>query len=328
MRSFFSSLPLFPEQASNLAPKVDGVFFFVLAVTIFFTLLILSLILFFIVRYRKGSKAVRPPPIGRRTQIILEVLWIGIPLGLSLVMFVWAATVYQDIFTPPANATDIYVVAKQWMWKLQHPSGKREINELHVPLGRPVRLVMTSQDVIHSFFVPAFRTKMDVLPNRYTQSWFIPTKVGSYHLFCAEYCGTKHSGMIGTVYVMEPTDFENWLAGSSGEGGSLADQGQKQFARLGCASCHMAGASSRGPSLAGLIGSAVHLRDGRTLKADETYVRESILDPRAKIVSGYEPLMPTFKNQVSEDQIIQLIAYIKSLAPERGTQTPQGRASR
>ena len=327
MKSFFSSLPLFPAEASNLAVKVDMVFLFVLVVSIAFTLLVLFAILYFIVRYRKGSKAPRPGPIPRRVQIIMEVTWIVIPLAIAMTMFVAGAAVYQDIFTPPANATDIYVVAKQWMWKLQHPSGKREINELHVPLGRAVRLVMTSQDVIHSFFVPAFRTKMDVLPNRYTQSWFIPTKVGTYHLFCAEYCGTKHSGMIGTVYVMTPTDFEAWLAGTSGEG-SLADQGQKQFARLGCVTCHMAGASQRGPSLAGLIGSAVHLRDGRTIKADETYVRESIIDPRAKIVSGFEPIMPTFKNQVSEDQIIQLIAYIKSLPPERGTQTPQGRASR
>jgi len=316
MSGILSNLPLFPEQASNLAPKIDNVFFAILAVTVFFTGLVLTAILIFLVRYRKASKVPRGGEMSHKAQIILEITWSAIPLGIAMVIFLWAAAVYQDIVTPPKNATDIYVVGKQWMWKLQHPSGKREINELHVPIGRPVRLVMTSQDVIHSFFVPAFRTKMDVLPNRFTESWFTPTKVGRYRLFCAEYCGTQHSGMIGWVSVMEPADFQHWLSGEVA-GGTLAQRGEKEFARLGCVTCHAAGPTSRGPSLAGLIGSTVYLRDGRTLKADETYVRESIVDPRAKIVAGYEPLMPPFKSQVSEDQIIELIAYLKSLKVSR-----------
>jgi cytochrome c oxidase subunit II len=313
---FFSNLPLFPEQASNFAPRVDTLFFAVLGVIIFFATLILLFILYFIVRYRKGSKAPRGGQLSHRQQVLLEIGWSVVPLVISLGIFGWSAALYQDIFTPPENASDVYVVGKQWMWKLQHSSGKREINELHVPIGRPVRLVMTSQDVIHSFFVPAFRTKMDVLPNRYTESWFTPTRAGRYHLFCAEFCGTQHSGMKGWVYVMEPTDFERWLAGASAEG-TMAERGKDHFTRLGCATCHGDGPSSRGPSLAGLIGSSVRLQGGRAIRADESYVRESILDPRAKLVAGYEPLMPTFKNQVSEDQIIELISYIKSLAADR-----------
>jgi cytochrome c oxidase subunit 2 len=306
-------IPLFPEQASNFAVKVDALFFAILAVVVFFTVLVMALVIVFSIQYRRGSKAKREP-MSHRTAMTLEITWTVIPTVLGFGMFLWAAALYQEMWTAPHEATDIYVVGKQWMWKLQHPNGKREINELHIPIGRPVRLVMTSQDVIHSFYVPAFRTKMDVVPGRYQSSWFVPTKIGKYHLFCAEYCGNQHAKMGGWVYVMPPAEFAKWLSGTQGEGGSLAERGEKDFNRFGCVTCHKEDATGRAPSFKGLYGSVVRLEDGRGVKAEETYIRESILDPRAKVVAGYEPVMPTFKNQVSDDQIVELIAYIKSLS--------------
>jgi cytochrome c oxidase subunit 2 len=209
---------------------------------------------------------------------------------------------------------DIYVVGKQWMWKIQHVEGVREINELHVPVGRPVRLTMTTEDVIHSFFVPAFRVKADVVPGRYTTVWFEATKTGSFHLFCAEYCGTKHSGMIGQIVVMEPRDYQDWLAGGSG-GGSMAARGEKLFNELACNTCHQAGPTQRGPSLAGLAGSTVTLKDGRQVTADDNYIRESILNPAVRVLSGYDPIMPVYQGLVSEEGLLSLITYIKSLPP-------------
>lgn len=309
----FNNFPLFPETASNLASKVDLLFFFIQGVTVFFTLLVVALIVYFGAKYRKGSSAIRLP-MTHKTQLTMEITWTIVPLVVGMFIFVWSSALFQEMWTAPKDATDIYIVGKQWMWKAQHLNGKREINELHVPTGKPIRLVMTSQDVIHSFFVPAFRTKMDVVPGRYTSSWFIPTKTGAYHLFCAEYCGNQHAKMGGTVYVMEPADFARWLSGTTGEGGSLAERGEKLAARLGCATCHREDAMARAPSYNGLYGSMVRLTDGRTVKADETYLRESIMDPKAKIVKGYEPLMPTFNTLVSDDQITELLAYIKSKA--------------
>jgi cytochrome c oxidase subunit 2 len=229
-----------------------------------------------------------------------------------MVMFGWGAVLYVRNAQAPAGTFEIYVVGKQWMWKLQHPEGNREINELHVPIGVPIRLIMTSEDVIHSFYVPAFRIKQDVLPGRYTTMWFQPTRPGKYHLFCAEYCGNQHAGMGGWVYVMEPAEYEKWLTGGS-SGESMAASGQALFERLGCNTCHRPEGSGRGPSLVGLLGRQVPLMDGRTVVADEGYVRESILNPRAKILLGFQPLMPTFQGQVSEEQLLQLLAYIKSL---------------
>jgi len=240
-------------------------------------------------------------------------VWSVIPFVIPMVIFFWGASIFFTISRPPDNALEIYVVAKQWMWKLQHMEGQREINELHVPLGRDVRLRMTSEDVIHSFYVPVFRVKQDVLPGRYTQIWFHPTKTGKYHLFCAEYCGTKHSGMIGWVYVLEPTEYQSWLSGGAGEG-SLASRGETLFQDLACTNCHKADGTGRRPSLVGLFGKTVEIERGQTITVDEAYLRESILSPQAKVAAGYQPIMPTFQGLVSEDQLLQLIEYIKSTA--------------
>jgi len=298
-----------------MAPKVDALWFFLVAVSGFFVTLIFFMIIFFAVKYRRRGEDERPRPI--EGGFWLEVFWSVIPFGLTMVIFVWGAIIFVDIFSPPNDALEIGIVGRQWMWKAQHPEGQREINELHVPVRQPVKLMMTSEDVIHDFFLPAFRLKQDVLPGRYTSLWFEATKAGVYPLYCAEYCGTQHSGMIGRVVVLEPADFEKWLSGGA-TGMSMAELGESLFQRFGCAACHRATGTSQGPSLAGLFGKTVELQQGITVTADENYIRESIVDPRAKIVAGYQPIMPTFKGLVSEEAILQIIAYIKSLsAPER-----------
>ncbi|MGC1789006.1 MAG: cytochrome c oxidase subunit II, partial [Terriglobales bacterium] len=250
---------------------------------------------------------------------VLELAWSIIPFFVMLTFFVWGAVIYFQERTPPANSTEVYVVAKQWMWKVEHMEGQREINELHVPTGQNVKLIMTSQDVIHSFFIPAFRIKQDVLPGRYTTLWFKATKPGRYHLFCAEYCGTMHSGMGGDIVVMEPQEYAQWMAG--GASPPLQDTGKELFASLGCATCHRSDVQGRGPNLAGIYNKQVQLEDGRTVVADENYVRESILDPTAKIVNGFKPVMPTFQGIVSEEELNALVAYVKSLS-----QPPPGNA--
>jgi cytochrome c oxidase subunit 2 len=303
-------LPLFPEQASTFAPDVDHLLFFLVAVSTFFTLLIFGAIFYFAIRYRRRSDLELPRE--EHGGMALEILWTVIPFGLTMVMFTWGADIFFRESRPPEDALQIYVVAKQWMWKLQHMEGKREINELHIPLGRAVKLTMTSEDVIHSFFVPAFRTKQDVVPGKYSTTWFQPTKAGKYHLFCAEYCGTRHSGMTGWIYVMEPRDYANWMRGGESTG-SLADDGAKLFQDLACANCHKPDNTGRCPSLVGVYGSTVKLTTGATVKADEAYVRESILQPNAKIVAGYSPVMPTFQGLVTEEGVLQLVEYVKSL---------------
>lgn len=315
--------PLFPEQASTMAARVDALYFFLVGVSVFFATLISLLIVMFAFRYRRRSAGDRPPEIVG--DLRLEILWVVIPLGFTMVMFVWGAKLYFETYTPPADALEIHVVAKQWMWKAQHPEGRSEIDQLHVPLGRPVKLLLTSQDVIHDFFVPAFRVKTDVLPGRYTTVWFEPSKTGVYHLFCAEYCGTQHSGMIGRIVVMPPADYQSWLSGGE-TGVSAAQAGARLFQSRGCVTCHLPNDSARGPSLAGLLGQPVRLQDGRSVVADENYIRESILNPRAKLVAGYEPVMPTFKGQISEEGILQIIAYLKSLDQE-GAQAKNDRRS-
>jgi len=313
----FSNLPIFPEQASTVASQVDSLYFFLLAMAAFFSVLIAGLLLIFAIRYRRRSDTERPPVI--HGSLVLELTWTLIPFGLTMILFVWGARVYVTLARPPDDALQVYVVGKQWMWKLQHLEGRREINELHVPVGRSVKLTMTSEDVIHSFFVPAFRVKQDVLPGRYTTLWFQATKPGAYHLFCAEYCGTQHSGMIGQIVVMEPAAYQAWLSGEPA-GGSLASKGAALFEQLGCATCHAGDPGARGPQLTGLFGKPVQLRNGATVTADEGYIRESVLDPQAKVVAGFEPIMPTFKGLVSEEGLVDLIAYIKSLgADEAGT---------
>jgi cytochrome c oxidase subunit 2 len=306
-------LQLFPVQASTLAPEVDNLLYFMIAVTVFFSLLIFFAIFYFAIKYRRRSHSELPRV--QHTGYALEILWSVIPFGITMVMFTWGAAVFFDAARPPKDPIQIYVVGKQWMWKLEHMEGRREINELHVPVGRPVRLTMTSEDVIHSFFVPVFRTKQDVVPGKYSTVWFQPTKVGTYHLFCAEYCGSRHSGMTGWVHVMEPQDYENWLSGGASEG-TLAQNGQKLFESLACVNCHKVDHTGRCPSLAGVYGTTVKLVNGATVKADEAYIRESILNPQAKIVAGYEPVMPTFQGLVTEDQVLQLIEYVRSIGPK------------
>jgi len=309
--------PLFPEQASTMAPRVDQLYFFLLGVSVFFATLILILIVTFAVKYRRRSDDERPRPISGN--LGLEILWTLVPLSLTLVMFVWGARLYFITFYPPSDALEINVVAKQWMWKAQHAEGRSEIDELHIPTGRPVKLIMTSQDVIHDFFVPAFRVKNDVLPGRYTTLWFEATKPGAYRLFCSQYCGTQHSGMIGHIIALEPAEFQAWLSGATTVV-SMATAGENLFQKLGCVSCHAPNDTGRGPSLVGLLGKAVRLQSGASVTADEDYIRESILNPQAKIVAGYQPIMPTFKGLISEDGIMQIIAYLKSLKREEGAQ--------
>jgi cytochrome c oxidase subunit 2 len=310
-----SNLPLFPEQASTVAKDIDAYFYFLVGVSTFFGLLIAALLGIFAIKYRRRSPNERPHAI--EGALALELTWSIIPFGLAMVMFVWSAMLYVRLQRPPDNAMQVFVVGKQWMWKLQHIEGLREINELHVPVGRPIKLTMTSEDVIHSFYVPAFRIKQDAIPGRYTTAWFEATKAGRYQLFCAEYCGTQHSGMIGSVIAMEPADYEAWLSG--GRKQSLASAGETLFQQLGCVTCHSGESGARGPALAGLFGKGVQLQSGDTVAADEGYIRESILNPQAKLVAGYQPLMPTFKGLVSEEGLLQLLAYIKSLGETPGS---------
>jgi cytochrome c oxidase subunit 2 len=298
---------LWPQQASTHAAEVDALFTFIMAVTVFFTLLIFVLIMFFALKYNRRRGAI---PVPTHTSHALEIGWSVIPLLITLVMFAWGSAMFISMQKPPANAMEIHVMGKQWMWKLQHPEGRREINELHVPLGQPVRLVMISQDVIHSFGLPAFRLTQDVLPGRYTTEWFTANKTGEFGLFCREYCGSQHSAMIGKVVVMEPSAYESWLANAPAEE-SMVASGAKLFssANLACNTCH----GERAPTMAGLFGRTVQLADGRTIKADEEYLRRSILNPSADIVAGYPPLMPAYEGRLSEEQLSQLIEYIKSL---------------
>ncbi len=316
----WQDFPLFPESASTFTGQVDALYFFALGVTAFFSLLIGGLIFYFAVKYRRRSDDEVGTP--ERASTPLEITWSVIPLAITMVMFVWGARVFFTLSRPPADATEYFVVGKQWMWKLQHPEGNREINELHVPLGQPIQLTMTSEDVIHSFYVPAFRIKADVLPGRYTTVWFEATKAGSYQLFCAEYCGAEHSRMIGRVVVMEPRDYEIWLSGRE-PGKPLVASGEELFQLSACHTCHREDTRARGPSLVGLFGKEVELATGRRVIADETYLRESILRPAAKIVAGYQALMPTYQGRLSEEQLVQLISYIKTLGPPtNGSSTP------
>jgi len=306
----WTNFPFFPEAASEQAASVDGLYFFLVAVAAFFTVLIALLVIVFAVKFhRKKDDEVGAAIHG---SLALELLWTIIPLGITMVMFVWGAQVFFHLTRPPKGAMEIYVVGKQWMWKAEHTDGAREINELHVPVGRPVKLIMGSEDVIHSFFIPAFRVKADVVPGRYNTLWFTASKAGTYHLFCTQYCGTKHSNMIGWVTAMDPADYQAWLSGGS-SGGTMADAGAKLFQDLSCSTCHTDASQGRGPSLKGTYGHQVALQGGQTATMDDAYIRESILEPQAKVVAGYQPIMPTFQGLVTEEQLLQLIAYVKSL---------------
>jgi cytochrome c oxidase subunit II len=312
-------VPLFPVSASSHADAVDHLFWFLIIVSGFFVLLIVALILTFSIQYRRGRH-----PVSEQTgnSIGLELFWSAVPFLITLVMFTWGSKVYMDGETPPQGSQDIYVVGKQWMWKVQHPEGRREINELHVPQNTPIKISLTSQDVIHSFFIPALRIKQDAVPGEYRTLWFRATRPGTYHLFCAEYCGTNHSKMIGSVFVMEENEYQAWLAGANDM--QPVEAGAKLFVEYDCMNCHGTGQRLRCPTLGGLYGTYVQLSDGSKALFDESYIRESILYPNAKIAAGFPAAMPTFKGQLNEEQISDLIAYIKSLSP--GAPLPEARA--
>ena len=357
--------PLFPDRASTIAGDVDLLFFALIGLSLVFIVAIVACIFYFAVKYRRGSHADRSNPVNE--SLFVETTWMIIPTVLGVGMFGWAATSYFDMQRQPSGeAMEIYATGKQWMWKFQHPGGAREINTLHVPAGRPIEVTLTSQDVIHSFFVPAFRIKQDALPGRYTKTWFEATKPGTYHLLCAEYCGTEHSQMGGKVHVMEPAAYAQWLetgatGGSNTEPGTgrrertptgglddpseepmdpdawrrneqeppapppqaMAEAGRQLFEKLRCNSCHRVDSTAlypaTGPVLEGLYGHPAELQNNRTIIADAQYIRTSILYPQQKLVAGYPPVMPTYKGQINEDELMQLVAYIKSLSEPRET---------
>ncbi len=308
----YQNLDFFPTEASTMARDVDAIYLFLVALTAFFTALVIGVMIFCAIRFRRKSDDEVPKPVFGST--VLEIVWSAVPFVITMGLFGWGSWIYFKYASPPADAMDVHVVGKQWMWKLQHPDGKREINQLHVPVNQPVRLIITSEDVIHSFFVPAFRVKRDAVPGRYATAWFEATKVGEYHLFCSQYCGNEHSKMIGTVIVMKPEDYDKWLRQDT-QGGyeTPIKSGERMFSELRCDTCHNETDGGNGPALAGLFGTQVNLSGGGSVVADESYIRESILDPKQKVVSGFKAVMPTFQGQISEEQVFELISYIKTL---------------
>ncbi|HEX6126801.1 MAG TPA: cytochrome c oxidase subunit II [Pyrinomonadaceae bacterium] len=320
-----SWVPLWPDQASTFAWQVDLLYIYLILVSVAFTIPIVAAIFFFIIKYREKEKYATPDEM--HGSIVLETTWSIIPFVISMTIFLGGAYVYYNQYRIPDDpAMEVYVVGKQWMWKIQHGTGHREINELHVPVGRKVKITMTTEDVLHDFSIPAFRTKVDAVPGRYTYLWFEATKPGKYHLFCAEYCGLNHSGMGGYVYVMEQRDFDNWLSGNV-SGQTPVEQGRDLFEnKLGCASCHAGGPQQRGAQLEGIFGKEVKLVGGQTVVANEDYIRKSILEPSTQVVEGYQPIMPTFKGQVTEEQLVSLVAYIKSLSGVTGPTSSAGDA--
>ena len=300
---------LFPREASTIAPAADALYFFLLLITIVDMALVCVLVTVFSIRYRKS---VHPVAVQIEGSTLLEATWTIIPLGIFLFCFVWGALLYFRIYNPPTNAMNIYIVGKQWMWKAEHPGGQHEINSLHVPMNRNVQLTMISQDVFHSFSIPDFRVKREVIPGRYTTVWFNATTPGTYHLFCTQYCGSNHSQMIGEVTVLTPEDYEKWTQEST-SGMSLAQNGERVFASMGCNACHSGNAAARGPSLANVYGSKLALSDGSQVLVDDAYLRESILNPSQHITAGYAPIMPTYQGQISEEGLIDLVEYLKTL---------------
>jgi len=310
---------LFPAEASTIAPYMDALYFFLLLLTVIGLILVGSLIFGFSLRYRRSRNPVATQVEG---STLMEATWTIIPLALFLVCFVWGALLYFRIYNPPANSMNIYIVGKQWMWKAEHPGGQHEINSLHVPIGRPIQLTMISQDVFHSFSIPDFRVKREVIPGRYTTVWFNATDPGTYHLFCTQYCGTQHSGMIGEVTAMTPEDYEKWTQQST-SGMSLAQNGERLFASMGCNACHNGTATARGPNLAGVYGSKLTLTNGSQVLVNEAYLRDAILNPSQHVTAGYAPIMPTYQGQISEDGLIDLVEYIKTLQTNYRVQQTQ-----
>ena len=300
---------LFPREASTIAPYMDALYLFLVGMTVTGLLLVGAILLTFSIRYRRS---VHPVATQIEGSTLLEATWTIIPLAIFLVTFVWGALLYFRIYNPPVNSMNIYIVGKQWMWKAEHPGGQHEINALHIPIGQPIQLTMISQDVFHSFSIPEFRIKREVIPGRYSTVWFQATTPGEYHLFCTQYCGTKHSAMIGTITALSPDDYKKWTQGST-SGTSLAQNGERLFASMGCNSCHSGNAAARGPNLAGVYGSRLQLANGSEVLVNEAYLRDAILNPSQHVTLGYAPIMPTYQGQISEDGLIDLVEYLKTL---------------
>jgi len=316
---WLNSSALFPREASTIAPWMDALYFFLLGMTVTGVALVLAIVITFSLRYRKS---VHPVATQIEGSTLLEATWTIIPLGIFLVTFVWGALLYFRIYNPPTNAMNIYIVGKQWMWKAEHPGGQHEINALHVPTGQPIQLTMISQDVFHSFSIPDFRIKREVIPGRYSTVWFEATTPGTYHIFCTQYCGTNHSVMIGEVTVLSPDDYKKWTEGST-SGMSLAQNGERLFASMGCNACHSGTAAARGPNLAGVYGSKLQLTSGQTVQVNEAYLRDAILNPSQHVTAGYSPIMPTYQGQISEDGLIDLVEYLKGLKTNYRVQQTQ-----
>jgi len=300
---------LFPREASTIAPYMDSLYLFLLAITVVGLVLVGAIVFTFSMRYRKS---VHPVATQIEGSTLLEATWTIIPLAIFLVCFVWGALLYFRIYNPPVNAMNIYIVGKQWMWKAEHPGGQHEINALHVPIGQPVQLTMISQDVFHSFSIPDFRIKREVIPGRYSTVWFEATTPGTYHLFCTQYCGTNHSAMIGEITALSPEDYRKWTEEST-SGMSLAQNGERLFASMGCNACHSGNAAARGPALAGVYGSKLQLTNGSEVLVNDAYLRDAILNPSQHVTAGYAPIMPTYQGQISEDGLIDLVEYLKAL---------------
>ncbi len=307
-----TNVALAPPSASNFAAEYDLIFYALVALTVFFTGIVGFFVVFFSLKYRAGNKVDRSRPMYENLK--LELTWTIVPLILGLIMFYFGARLFIDMKNPPDNAQEIFVVGKQWMWHVQHSNGVRENNTLHVPVGKPIKLTMISQDVIHAFYIPAFRLQMHVVPGRYTQMWFIPTKAGEYHLFCGMYCGTQHSEMGGKVVAMEPREWAEWIAagGNSVANMNMEQAGAKLFSKVGCDNCHGGENTVRAPSLLGLFGKRRAFTDGTTRLVDEAYLRESILRPYNHLTAGYDRTMPVYDSQLSEGDVLNLIAYIKT----------------
>lgn len=321
-----------PEANSDYAVQIDWLYFYLNAVSVFFTVLIFALIIIFAIKFRRRSEADRPH--GEHESAWLELVGSVIPFILVMSMFVWGAVLYVRQAVPPKDALEIFITGKQWMWKVQHPNGKREINDLHVPAGIPVKLTFISEDVIHSYYLPDLRVKKDVVPGRYTQLWFNAKKPGESHIFCAEYCGSEHSRMIGRLYVVTPTEYETWVGhtappvtdavAASGGGGPaanpLVEKGKALFTQFACNTCHMSGLPVQlGPKLGGLMGrkrtvfSDMALTQKSEVTADDAYLLESVVLSNAKIVEGFQPVMPPFKGLIPDADVNALVAYIKSI---------------
>src|SRR5215469_3014292 len=300
---------LFPPEASGIAPYTDALYFFLVLISLVGMAIVVLLVVLFSVLYRQERN---PEATQIEGSTLLEATWTIIPLGLFMVTFVWGALLYFRIYNPPTNAMNIYVVGKQWMWKAEHPGGQHEINALHVPTGVPIQLTMISQDVFHSFSIPDFRIKREVIPGRYSTVWFNATTPGTYHIFCTQYCGTNHSMMIGEVTVLSPEDYKRWTETST-SGMSLSQNGERLFASMGCNACHSGNAAARGPSLAGVYGSKLQLTNGTEVLVNDAYLRDAILNPSQHITAGYAPIMPTYQGQISEEGLIDLVEYIKTL---------------